>query len=80
MNPEHTRKLWQLRFQKILELEQESFDFYKKILKEKSALLEESDIKPILKQILHDEGKHIQIARDLLRLVTGKSSETESSE
>ena len=64
------KKLWELRFLKILELEEESFAFYQKLLKEKSPLLEEAGIKPILQQILRDEGKHIHIARDLLRLVS----------
>ncbi len=72
MNLEHTRKLWHLRFLKVLELEQESFDFYKKLLEEKSALLEAAGIKSTLKQIMQDEGRHIKIARDLLRLVGHK--------
>jgi len=69
MNPEHVRELWQIRFLKILELEQESFNFYQKLLKEKSALLEEAGIKPMIKQMMQDEGRHIRIAKDLVRLV-----------
>lgn len=69
MNPEHTQKLWKLRFQKILDLEQESFDFYKKILLEKPALLEETGVKSILQQIMRDESRHIRIAKKLLGMV-----------
>lgn len=75
MNPEHTKKLWLLRFQKILELEAESFHFYKKLLDGKSGLLEETGIQSTLRQILHDEGKHIKIARELIRLAGGESHE-----
>lgn len=71
MNSEHVRELWRIRFQKILELEEDSFNFYLKLLREKSDLLEETGVKPVLKQILRDEGRHIRIARDLLRLVGG---------
>ena len=69
MNPEHVRELWRIRFGKILELEQESFNFYQRLLKEKSTLLEEAGIKPMIKQIMQDEGRHIRIAKDLVRLV-----------
>ena len=68
MNPEHVKELWRIRFGKILELEQESFHFYQKLLKEKSALLEEAGIQPLIKQILQDEGRHIRIAKDQVQL------------
>lgn len=68
MNPEHVKELWRIRFGRILELEQESFNFYQKLLKEKSTLLEEAGIKPLIKQIMQDEGRHIRIAKDLVRL------------
>ena len=71
MNPEHEKKLWQIRFQKILDLEKESFDFYGNLLEEKSALLKEAGLDSTLKQIRRDEGKHIRIAAELLRLVLG---------
>jgi hypothetical protein len=71
MNSEHVKELWRIRFQKILELEEESFNFYRKLLREKSDLLEETGVKPVLKQILRDEGRHIRIAKDLVRLVRG---------
>ena len=70
MNAEHTRELWRIRFQRILELEEESFHFYKKLLKEKTKLLEETGIKETLRQIMRDEGRHIRIAKDLLRLLS----------
>jgi len=69
MNPEHERELWRIRFQRILELEEESFEFYKKLLKEKSEILEKAGIAPTLKQIMSDEGRHIRIAKDLLQII-----------
>lgn len=69
MSRHDERELWRLRFQKILQLEEESFEFYKALLREKGPLLEEAGIQSILEQILHDEGKHIRIAKDLVRLI-----------
>lgn len=71
MKLEHARELWQIRFLRILQLEQESFDFYKKLLTEKGPLLEKAGIQSVLKKILQDEGRHIRIAKDLVRLVGG---------
>lgn len=72
MNAEHVQKLWQLRFQKVLELEEESFEFYRKLLKEKSEVLEEAGIKPLIKQIMKEEGRHIRIAKELLAISGGE--------
>lgn len=69
MNPEHVRELWRIRFLKVLQLEEESCNFYERLLKEKSSLLEESGVGSIIKQIMHDEEKHIRIAKELVRLV-----------
>ena len=71
MNREHEKELWQIRFQKILDLERDSFDFYQKLLKERAALLQASGLESVIKQIMRDEGKHIRIATELLRLVSG---------
>ena len=71
MNPEHEKELWHIRFQRVLELEEESFHFYQKLLKEKSKLLEEAGVKHALEKIMRDEGRHIRIARELVRLAGG---------
>lgn len=71
MNQEHEKELWQIRFQKILQLEQESFEFYQKLLKEKKEIVEKTGIASTLKEIMRDEGRHIRIARDLLKIVGG---------
>lgn len=76
MTPEEQKELWRIRFEKILQLEQESFDFYQKLLKEKGDLLEEAGIKSTLKQILSDEGKHIRIAKELVHLVNKERAKT----
>lgn len=70
MNPEHVKKLWRLRFEKILELEQESFQFYKKLVEEKEELLTEAGIIDTLKEIIRDEARHINIARELVQLTS----------
>jgi len=72
VNPEHERELWQIRFQKILQLEEESFEFYQTLLKEKAEILERTRTKSTIQEIMRDEGRHIRIAKDLLKLVSGK--------
>ena len=72
MNPEHEKELWQIRFKKILQLEEESFEFYQKLLKEKAEILEKAGAKSTIQEIMKDEGRHIRIAKDLLKLVGGK--------
>ncbi len=69
MNPNHEKELWQIRFEKILQLEVDSFNFYKQLLKEKGEILRDAGLDSTIKQIMHDEGKHIRIAKELLELV-----------
>ena len=73
MNSEHEQQLWRIRFEKILELEVASFNFYQKLLKEKTKLLKETELEPVIKQIMRDEGRHIRIAKELLELACGKN-------
>ena len=75
MNPEHVQELWRIRFGRILELEEESFNFYQKLLKEKSAMLKETGLEPMIKQIMRDEAKHIHIANELLQIAEGEENE-----
>ena len=72
MEPREQRELWRIRFQKIFDLEKESFEFYQKLLKEKGPLLEEAGSKDIIKQIMSDEGRHMRIAKNLVRLTHKK--------
>lgn len=75
MNPEHVRELWLIRFLKILEVEEDSFIFYQKLLRERAPLLEQEGIKPVIKQLMRDEEKHIQIAKELVRLAGGDAAD-----
>ena len=72
MKKANERVLWRLRFKRILQLEEESFEFYKKLLKEKAGLLEKAGMQPTLKEIMRDEGRHIRIAKDLLKFTENK--------
>lgn len=76
MNLDQHRELWRIRFERILQLEQESLEFYKKLLKEKDAVLEEAGIKSLLKEIAADEGHHVHIAKDLLRVIGPRSEKS----
>jgi len=69
MHDKHFRELWQMRFQKIFDLEKESFLFYRSLLENNASLLEGTRTKSILEQVMRDEVNHARIARELLRLV-----------
>jgi rubrerythrin len=72
MHEEHMKKLWEIRFKKVYDLEKESELFYQKLLEENKELLEGTKAKEILEQIRHDEIKHAKIAEELLNIVKQK--------
>lgn len=66
------KELWETRFRKILELEKDSYHFYKNLLERNKTILEGTRIKNVLEQIMHEESQHARIAHELLRLVRTK--------
>ena len=67
-------ELWELRFHKILQLEAEAHKAYKLMLKNYSHILVGSRLKPMLREIMSDEKRHVQIALELLKIVEAKRS------
>ena len=72
MNFEQFKELWTMRFKKILKGEEEAIAFYCDLLSNNKTILENTPVKMMLEQILKDEGKHVQIARELVRFVDEK--------
>ena len=72
MNTRELKKLWRMRFEKILRLEKESLLFYSKLLKKHRSFLAGTEAKEVLESIMKDEAKHIQIAGELLGIVRDK--------
>lgn len=66
------KKLWEMRFAKLVSLEKEAFVFYKELLRENANLLEGTRARSMLKGIMKDEARHIKMARELLELVRKK--------
>lgn len=62
------KELWSMRFQKMLELEEQSIADYTLILKKckekKNSVLETN-----LKKLISDETKHAKLVRELLSIV-----------
>ncbi len=65
-------ELWTARFQKILDGEEKSLAFYKQLLEENESLISNTKAKDLLKEILCDEVRHVQIARKLIDIVSKK--------
>ena len=62
------QELWNLRFQKMLALEEQSISDYKDLLKECNQLKDEETIKK-LKQLIADETRHAKLVRELIKIV-----------
>ncbi len=61
------QELWNLRFQKMLALEEQSISDYKDLLKECNQLKDEETIKK-LKQLIADETRHAKLVRELIKI------------
>lgn len=72
MEREQLEKLWESRFHKILDLEQDSLEFYQSLANHEDMLAENPRLREILEEILYDETQHTTICRELLNMVQKK--------
>ena len=72
MNREHFEKLWESRFHKILELEEDSLRFYRDLSEREDLIAESPRLRELLEEILNDETQHTTICRELLDMVQNK--------
>lgn len=63
------KELWNLRFQKMLVLEEQGILDYKNLLKECTKSKDE-EIAESLKQLIADETKHAKLVRELIKIVS----------
>ena len=75
MNREQLEKLWETRFHKILELEEDSLSFYRDLADRQDLLAENPRLREILEEVLNDEMQHTTICRELLKIVRRKKTE-----
>ncbi len=66
------KTLWEMRFKKILKLEEESVSFYEELLAKNQNLLEGTKSKEKLETLIQDEKRHAQVAARLLRILSQK--------
>ncbi|HXV28016.1 MAG TPA: hypothetical protein VD913_03535 [bacterium] len=69
MNHIQLKELWRIRFEKILEGEEQASLFYENLLKDNQPFLKGTRLKDDLEQIKKDEIRHAEIARKLIQLV-----------
>ena len=72
MNREQLEKLWETRFHKILDLEEDSLRFYRDLADREDLLAESPRLRELLEEILNDETQHTTICRELLRVVRSR--------
>ena len=63
------KELWSLRFQKMLDLEEESVKEYQRILKACGTAKVSDDVKGKLKQLVEDETRHAKYVRELIKIL-----------
>ncbi|OGW87317.1 MAG: hypothetical protein A3C35_08615 [Omnitrophica bacterium RIFCSPHIGHO2_02_FULL_46_11] len=64
------KELWGMRFQKMLELEEQSITAYQALLQEfKKKYKDETKLQNDFKQLISDEKKHAELVRTLLKIV-----------
>ena len=73
MNREHLERLWETRFRKILDLEQDSLGFYRELSSREDLMAENPRLKELLEEILNDEEQHTTICRELIQMTKKKS-------
>jgi len=61
--------LWQMRFQKMLKLEENAARDYEALLEECREKHQEHPIETHLEQLIHDELKHARLVQQLLKIV-----------
>ena len=63
------KELWNLRFQKMLKLEEQSIEDYQEILKSCEKSKEPEEIRDKLEQLIADETRHAKYVRELIKIV-----------
>ena len=63
------KELWNLRFQKMLMLEEQSIQDYEEILKECEKSKAASETKEKLERLITDEARHAKYVRELIKIV-----------
>lgn len=63
------KELWQLRFQKMLNLEEESIVAYQSLLEECQKRFKDHPIIPHFETLIADEKKHAALVRELLKIL-----------
>lgn len=66
------KELWEIRFNKLMQSEIQSWQFYRELLEKKKELLTELNMTEVVKEIMQDEARHIELAKMLLSLVQRK--------
>ena len=72
MDHNQLEKLWETRFHKILELEEDSLRFYQGLAEQGDLLAGNPRLKELLEEILNDEFQHTTLCRELLDMIRSK--------
>ncbi len=63
------KELWQIRFQKMLKLEEDSVKAYEKLSKEAQKITGSEAVRPHLERLIADEKRHSLLVNELLKIL-----------
>jgi rubrerythrin len=63
------QELWKIRFDKMLQLEEQSVTDYEKLLEECKTKYKGHSLEPHLEQLIKDEKKHSLLCKELLAIL-----------
>ena len=72
MISDQLKDLWIMRFNKILQMEKDSFAFYQSLLQKYEKMLDGTPVKMKLEKLMKEEARHIRLAKNLLQTLEGK--------
>ena len=76
MNKKQLLNLWEMRFRKILALEEDSAVLYKTLFRDYDHLLGGSRIKIIVRKMMREEAEHVHLTEKLLEIVLAQKSQS----
>ena len=72
MTSKHRLDLWGIRFRKLVKMEEESREFYQRLLNENAAAFAHIQGTKLMDEIIRDEAQHARIGDALLDILNRK--------
>jgi rubrerythrin len=68
------REMWKARFTRMLTLEKQSVDDYKKMLEHCRVHHKDHSVVPLIERLIREETKHVELAQELMEILDRQSA------